>query len=207
MRGGDAASSTLRDPGATAPGEVQAGPAVPGPGWPPSARALADRVLREEGDFATFECRLGWFAFHEGFGPHALELLHDMLLSDVHHDVREGACSQATLARHARPVCARFDALRSAVNRAMAERPDAVWERVDREAPAALLAGRPAYGPRGRNPGEDRRGGPYSGGPSVDFWRRLHDDELDEPLCEVCNSLRGAPELCHAECWECFGEH
>jgi len=108
----------------------------------------------------SIECRLGHFAAHEGFGPRALDLLNDMLFSDLQYEVREGLCSQAMLASHARLICARFDALRSAVNSAVAEGPDSVLVCTPSDQQPAY--GAPAYGARGRNMGEARRGGPYA---------------------------------------------
>ena len=104
--------------------------------------------------------------------------MHDMLVGDLHHEVREGLCSQAMLASHARLICARFDALRRAVNQAVAEGEDAVWvcEPVDREAVSvrvrpdrehsgransAPVASQPTYGARRRNIVQTIRPEPY----------------------------------------------
>ena len=142
----------------------QAEPVRAAPVWPRSVRALVNRVHRtgRHGPVqpCSIECRLGHFAAHEGFGPRALDLLNDMLFSDLQYEVREGLCSQAMLASHARLICARFDALRSAVNSAVAEGPDSVLVCTPSDQQPAY--GAPAYGARGRNMGEARRGGPYA---------------------------------------------
>ena len=126
--------------------------------------------------------------------PRALALLHDMLVSDLHHEVREGLCSQAMLASHCRLICARFDALRRGVNRAVDDGEDAVWvcEPVDREAVisnrvrpdrehsgravSAPVASQPTYGPRRRNIVQTVRPEPYG----FDDTRRI--DALNDAL-------------------------
>ena len=173
--------------------------------WPLPARSLANRVHRAgHGPVqpSSVEYRLGHFAAHEGLGPRALDLVRDMLFSDLHHEVREGLCSQAMLAGRARLICARFDALRSAVNQAVAEGTDAVWvcEPVDREAVisnrvrpdrehsgravSAPVAGQPAYGARGRNTAQTRRVEPY------DFLDTRRLDALNDALTFAATNPR-----------------
>jgi len=119
--------------------------------------------------------------------------MHDMLVSDLHHEVREGLCSQAMLASHCRLICARFDALRRGVNRAVDEGEDAVWvcEPVDREAvnrrvrpdrehsgraSSAPVASQPTYGAHRRNIVQTVRPEPYG----FDDTRRI--DALNDAL-------------------------
>ncbi len=166
-------------------GTVRAGsvyPVRPTPGWPRAAISLADRVVPagRHGPIqpSSIEYRLGHFALHEGWGPRALALMHDMLVSDLHYEVREGLCSQAMLASHCRLICARFDALRRAVRRAVDEGEDVVWVcepvygdavnprvRPDREhsgqANSAPVASQPTYGARRRNIVQTIRPEPY----------------------------------------------
>jgi len=180
-------------------GTVRAGSVYPvrsTPVWPRAARSLADRVIPTGGHGgpiqpSSIEYRLGHFALHEGWGPRALDLMHDMLVSDLHYEVREGLCSQATQASHCRLICARFDALRRGVNRAVDDGEDAVRvsEPVDREAVnrrvrpdrehsgraiSAPVASQPTYGARRRNIVQSVRPEPYGFG---DTRRRDADND------------------------------
>ena len=169
-------------------GTVRAGslyPVRPTPRWPLPAIRLADRVVPVSRHRpitpiqpSSIEYRLGHFALHEGCGPRALAVIHDMLVSDLHYEVREGLCSQAMLASHCRLICARFDALRRGVRRAVDEGEDVVWVcepvygdavnprvRPDREhsgqANSAPVASQPTYGARRRNIVQTIRPEPY----------------------------------------------
>ena len=157
-------------------GTIRVGTVYPSrrsPDWPRAAISLADRVVPAgwHGPIqpSSIEYRLGHFALHEGVGPRALALMHDMLVSDLHYVVREGLCDQAMLASHCTVILARFDALRRGVNRAVDDGEDAVWvcEPVDREAVisnrvrpdrehsgranSAPVASQPTYGARRSN--------------------------------------------------------